>query len=74
MIIKTVVKNSAGTFLVSTVPSYMNIEFGTGYETLVHPVKNGIPNMNVNVDYKHSVDRLSAKEDHQKLVDKHSKL
>lgn len=74
MTLYSTIENSKGKFLVRTVPTSMNIEFGTGFETQVHPFVDGVPYKNEVLDYKHSDNKQKAKEAHQLLVDKHSEL
>lgn len=74
MRLNQIVENSKGKFLIRTVPSSDNIEFGNGYETQVHPIVNGEPNIYRCIDYKHSENNSKAFETHQVFVDWHSKL
>lgn len=74
MNLSTVVSNSKGNFLIRTALTSANIEFGTGYETQVHPFIDGEPNIYKFVDYKHSENRSQALAVHQEIVDKHRKI
>ncbi len=69
-----IVENSKGKFLVRTDPSSDNIEFGTGYETQVHPYVDGEPNIYKFVDYRHSEKNSQAVVAHREIVDKHSEI
>ena len=70
---RNIVQNKNGKFLVVTTDASNNIQFGNGYESMVHPIEeNGEPNFNKVIDYKHSINSRSAIEVHNELVSKHN--
>jgi len=74
MTLTNVVSNSRGSFLVRTVMASANIEFGNGYETMVHPMIDGEPDIYKAIDYKHSESRSQALRVHQEILDRHGKF
>lgn len=74
MILTATVSNSSGSFFIRTVDSSVNIEFGTGYETQVHPIVDGEPNIYKFLDYRYSSNRSQALAVHQEILDKWSKV
>jgi hypothetical protein len=72
MTLKTQVQNRNGNFLVVTQDAGYNAINAVGFESMVHPIDKVTydANMNKVLDFIHASDRMSAVENHRKLVDK----